>query len=124
MAVSSINAGGGADLVAAASTASSRQVRLASEPPSTGGAKQASQAASSGRESEAELDAALKELNDLGRSIGQGIEFSVDQDSGRTIVKVVDSSTQEVLRQIPSKEVLEMNRSISKMQGLLVRDKA
>lgn len=50
--------------------------------------------------------------------------FSIDDDSGRTVVKVVDSSTEETIRQIPSEEVLEIARALDKLQGLLLRQTA
>jgi flagellar protein FlaG len=39
-------------------------------------------------------------------------------------VKVVDASTNEVIRQIPSKEILQLDKDIDKMQGLLLDKKA
>jgi flagellar protein FlaG len=36
----------------------------------------------------------------------------------------VDSETGEVIRQIPSKELLEIAHAIDKMQGMLLKQKA
>lgn len=52
------------------------------------------------------------------------IQFSLDQDSGRTIVKMVDTQTEEVLRQFPSEEMLAISKSIDRMQGLLINREA
>lgn len=71
-----------------------------------------------------DLDKAVADLNDFAGSAAQAVRFSIDEDSGRTLVTVVDSQTQEVLRQIPTKEALSIARSLDKMQGLLIRDKA
>lgn len=54
----------------------------------------------------------------------QGLQFSMDESSGRTVIKVVDSSTQEVIRQIPSEEALKMAQELERMQGLLLNRKA
>ncbi|MGX9220748.1 flagellar protein FlaG [Massilia varians] len=67
---------------------------------------------------------AVSTLNDFTALIAQDLRFSVDEESGKTVVKLIDSSTQEVLRQFPSEEALSIARSIDKMQGLLIRDKA
>jgi flagellar protein FlaG len=37
---------------------------------------------------------------------------------------VVDSSTDEVIRQIPSDEVIAISRSIDRLQGILLKHKA
>lgn len=48
-----------------------------------------------------------------------GLEFRVDEDSGRVIVSIVDQDG-EVLRQIPGDEVLRIARMLSKGgQGLV-----
>ncbi|KRB93365.1 hypothetical protein ASE07_13280 [Noviherbaspirillum sp. Root189] len=52
------------------------------------------------------------------------LEFSVDEDSNRTIVKVIDQQTQEVLRQIPSEEALKISKALNQVSGLLIRQKA
>ncbi|MFD2272939.1 flagellar protein FlaG [Undibacterium arcticum] len=39
------------------------------------------------------------------------------------MVKVVDQRTQEVIRQMPSPEALEIAKALDKMQGLLIRQK-
>lgn len=53
-----------------------------------------------------------------------GIQFSIDPDFNRMVVQVVDTSTKEVIRQIPPKEMLEIAQALDKLQGLLVHQKA
>lgn len=53
-----------------------------------------------------------------------GIQFTLDQDFNRMVVQVVDTSTREVIRQIPPKEMLEIAQALDKLQGLLVHQKA
>ena len=52
------------------------------------------------------------------------LTFTVDQDSGRTVIKVVDPTTHEVLKQIPAEEILRMDKNldqmIARLKGLLV----
>ena len=54
----------------------------------------------------------------------QNLLFYIDDDTGRTIVKIVDSQTDEVIRQIPSEEVLAISKGIDKLQGLLIKQQA
>ena len=52
------------------------------------------------------------------------VEFSLDADSGRVVVKIIDSATQEVVRQIPMEEMLALAKALDKFQGLLLHTKA
>ncbi|SFV02861.1 flagellar protein FlaG [Pseudoduganella namucuonensis] len=71
-----------------------------------------------------QVNQAVSELNKASQAKSQGLEFSVDNDSKRTIVKVVDQTTKEVLRQIPSPEALEIAKSLDNAKGLLIRQTA
>lgn len=71
-----------------------------------------------------EVDAAVKKLNESMTASSQTLEFSVDHDSKEIVVKLIDQSTKEVLRQIPSVEALQIAKSIDKMQGLLIHQTA
>jgi flagellar protein FlaG len=72
----------------------------------------------------AELKQAVDAINHLLKPVNSNIEFSIDQDSGRTLVKVIDTETDTVIRQTPSVEVLAIAKELGKLQGLLLRDKA
>ena len=56
------------------------------------------------------------------------IEFTLDPDNEKLVVKVVDQDTRKVLRQIPSEEALQIAKAIDtaldKMHGVLIRQKA
>ena len=73
---------------------------------------------------EVKLDQAVEAINKFLKPVASSIEFSVDQESGRTIVQVIDTDTQDVLRQFPSKDALALSHELDKLQGLLIRDKA
>jgi flagellar protein FlaG len=49
------------------------------------------------------------------------LRFVLDEDSKRMVVKLVDSQTQQVLRQFPSEEMLAFARSLERRGGSLVR---
>jgi len=69
---------------------------------------------------QAAVVAAVQSANAYVQSVSSNLQFSLDQDSGRTVVKVVDTETSEVLRQFPSEEMLSISKSIDRMQGLLI----
>jgi flagellar protein FlaG len=49
------------------------------------------------------------------------LQFSIDDDTGQTIVRVTDRQTGELIRQIPSEELVELAKSLDRMQGMLLR---
>ena len=55
-------------------------------------------------------------------AVAPELEFSVDQGSGRPMVRVVDRSTGELIRQIPSEEVLALSQAIDALQKRLMPD--
>jgi flagellar protein FlaG len=71
-----------------------------------------------------ELDQAVSELNQSPQVKTQGLQFSIDEDSQRTVVKVIDQETQEVLRQIPTREALEIAKSFASAKGQLISQSA
>ncbi len=102
-----------------ASTRPAQQPRPASEPVAAEQAQtvSASEAAESVRQ-------AVQQANDALRRSAVGVEFSLDQSSGRVIVRVVDSETKETLRQIPSEQMLAISRAIDNLRGLLIEQEA
>ncbi|QGZ39232.1 flagellar protein FlaG [Pseudoduganella flava] len=71
-----------------------------------------------------ELKDAIGKLNESMQAQSQSLEFSIDEDSKRTVVKVVDLATKEVVRQIPTEEALQIAKSLDKFTGLLIRQQA
>jgi flagellar protein FlaG len=67
-----------------------------------------------------ELKSAVDKLNLSMTAASQDLEFSVDEDSKQTVVKLVDRTTHEVLRQMPTKEALEIAKSLDKAMGKLI----
>jgi flagellar protein FlaG len=67
---------------------------------------------------------AVKNINKSMQALSQGVEFTIDEDSQRTIIKVVDQQTKEVLRQMPTEEALEIAKALDRAQGLLIKQQA
>lgn len=72
----------------------------------------------------AALTTAVKKLNELVAPSLQSIQFSMDEEAGRMVVKVIDTSTQKTVRQIPNEEVLAFSKTLGRLQGLVVRERA
>lgn len=71
-----------------------------------------------------ELKRATDELLKRLGSVVPELQFSVDKDSGRTIIKVTDPATNELIRQIPAEEVLRLSKELDRLQGLLLNRRA
>jgi flagellar protein FlaG len=67
---------------------------------------------------------AIKSINKAMESLSQSLEFSIDSDTHITVVKVVDKQTNDVIRQMPTKEALEIAKALDQVRGLLIRQKA
>ena len=71
-----------------------------------------------------EVQKALEEVEKAVAPMAQSLQFSLDKDSGKTVVKVMDTDTNEVIRQIPSEEVLAISKAVDKLKGLLLKQQA
>ncbi|MEW5943429.1 MAG: flagellar protein FlaG [Pseudomonadota bacterium] len=70
------------------------------------------------------LRESVRQVNEFIRPMQSNLQFTVDADVQKTVVKVVDSETREVIRQIPSDEMLAIARALDRLQGLLVKQRA
>ena len=64
-----------------------------------------------------ELNAAVQQMNTYVQNIQRDLQFSVDEESGRNVVKVIDSKSKEVIRQIHSEEVFALARQWAEQQA-------
>jgi len=71
-----------------------------------------------------EVDQALTEIKAQLGSVGREINFAVDEDLNIVIIKVVNKDTEEVIRQIPTEEVVEIARNIQNNKGFLFEEEA
>jgi len=69
------------------------------------------------------LETALGKIRAEVQNVQRTLHFAVDEESGATIVRVIDSQTKEVIRQIPAEEVLSIaSRLRAAAGGLLLAD--
>jgi flagellar protein FlaG len=64
----------------------------------------------------ADVEKAVQQLNELARESRRGLRFRVDEGSGRTVITVLNASTDEIVRQIPSEEILAIARAVRHAQ--------
>jgi len=73
---------------------------------------------------EASMESAVSRITDFVQNFQRDLQFSIDKDSDRMVVKVVDSKTQEVIRQIPSEETLRIAQNLDSPESLILREQA
>ena len=72
----------------------------------------------------AQVERAAQAVSEMLRPMARGLAFSYDHTSGDTVVQIIDTDTNEVLRQIPNEEMLAIARALDRMQGLLINSRA
>ena len=68
-----------------------------------------------------ELESVVTEMNTVAQDLQRDLLFSVDEKNGGTFVKVIDRETDEIVREIPSKEVREIKSRLEEVAGLIFR---
>lgn len=64
---------------------------------------------------------AVASVNEVVQMYNRNIEFSVDDTTGIDVVRVVDKSSDEVIRQLPVEAVIAFARTLDTLKGLLVK---
>ncbi|WP_111976549.1 flagellar protein FlaG [Algibacillus agarilyticus] len=63
------------------------------------------------------VEDALSSVTDFVQSKNQALSFSFDEDSNRSIIKVTDAKSGDVIRQIPTEEVVKLSERIKELQS-------
>ena len=74
--------------------------------------------------SDTQINEAIKTANSALKSISSSLEFSKDKLSGKDVIRVIDTSSKEVIRQFPTEEMLSVSRMIDQFKGVLIHQKA
>lgn len=59
------------------------------------------------------LEQAVSRLNDYVQSSKRELQFSMDESTGRSVITVIDSTTSEVIRQLPDEVALDLARKLN-----------
>lgn len=79
-----------------------------------------------------QVEQTVSDLNSFVQTVQRGIQFSVHEDTGHSIITVTDKESGDVIRSFPSEKVLEMAAYLAEnkaqaddaTRGLLVNDSA
>ncbi len=63
-----------------------------------------------------ELDSIAETLSQFSKSFDRDLAFSVDDSTGITVITVTDHNSGEVVRQIPSEDILQLAQNLQELQ--------
>lgn len=95
--------------------------RKPSEDAATASATKVENGSAASRE---EVEAAVATIQDFVQSVRRSLNFSLEEGSGRVVVKVTDAGSGDVIRQIPSEEALQLAENLSEVRSLLFKAEA
>lgn len=72
------------------------------------------------KDQEAQLKAVIEKANLEMKQLNRGLEFSYHEDLHRVSVKVYDKDTKEVIKEIPSDEMLDLLKKLKEMSGAII----
>ncbi|MHA6963347.1 flagellar protein FlaG [Zobellella denitrificans] len=97
---------------------------VGNEATQTAGAVQATDKAATAELTHDQLEQMAGQMESFIGSFNRGLKFRVDEDSGRQVVTVVDNDSGDVIRQIPSEELLAVIGRLAEATGGLIDVKA
>lgn len=65
---------------------------------------------------QADIEKQVQNLQEFGKLQGWTVNFSMEQELGQVVIKVLDSDTRSVIRQIPSEEMLAIHKRIQALR--------
>ena len=78
----------------------------------------------SSQASNQQLEQATEDLNKHVQSLKRDLYFSIDKETGDTVIRVVDSASQKTIRTIPSDEFLSVSQQLNQSVGMLLNARA
>ncbi len=67
-------------------------------------------------QNQADIEKQVQNLQEFGKLQGWTVNFSMEQESGQMVIKVMDSDTRSVIRQIPTEELIAIHKRIQALQ--------
>jgi flagellar protein FlaG len=69
---------------------------------------------------EDEVRESVKDVNEIVDKVKEGLSFQIHEDTEKIMVKVVDLNTDEVIKELPPEEMLDLQARIHEMVGILI----
>jgi len=72
----------------------------------------------------AELEEMMGEMQDRLDMMGTNLQFAMDREAESIVVRITDKASGEIIRQIPSEDVVRLRKKLEELTGLLFDGKA
>jgi flagellar protein FlaG len=72
------------------------------------------------KETNEQVEKAVAQLNDYVQNTQRKLEFQMDEESGKTVIRVYDKVSEELIRQMPNEEALELAQRLSQEEPLML----
>ena len=73
---------------------------------------------------ETEVTKAISQIQIMMDLRNRSVSFTRDQETGTDIIKVIDDNTGDTIRQLPSEELLQFMKNLTRMLGTFLDEKA
>ena len=71
-----------------------------------------------------QVEQAAARVKDALRGTTSRLEIEIDSDLHKVVVKILNGESGEIIRQIPSQELLDLAKQLGDPKGLLIRERA
>jgi len=75
------------------------------------------------QELEDEVRESVKDVNEIVDQVKEGLSFQIHEDTEELMVQVIDVNTDEVIKELPPEEMLDLKARIHEMVGILIDEK-
>jgi len=75
------------------------------------------------QELEEEVRESVKDVNEIVDQVKEGLSFQIHEDTEELMVQVIDINTDEVIKELPPEEMLDLKARIHEMVGILIDEK-
>lgn len=70
------------------------------------------------------IESAVEHIRRYLKDTPIGFEYATDGETGRMLLRIMDRETRQLIRQVPSEEILAIARALDRFKGLLTPQKA
>jgi len=75
------------------------------------------------KELEEDVKESVSDINEIVKKVKEDLAFKIHDETDKLMVQIVDLKTQEVIKEMPPEEMLDLQARIHRMVGLLIDEK-
>ncbi len=75
------------------------------------------------KELEEDIRESVKDVNEIVEKVKEGLSFQIHEETEKLMVQVIDVNTEEVIKELPPEEMLDLEARIHELVGLIIDEK-